>query len=112
MDTRTILRNIAVSSAIVALFALPPVVVALWPSADDPVVVIGDDVLTIMTKAGGRLIATSEDRRSVVTHGGDDPDFVARLFRSGARAVLAAPSAATCTITPSRSFSSASDPRG
>jgi len=107
-------RNVTLSTAVVALFALPPVAVALWPSANEPVVVVGDDVLTIMSKAGGNLIATSEDRRSVVTRGGadGDPDFVARLFRAGARAVLAAPSSATCTITPTRSFSSASDPRG
>lgn len=107
-------RNFTISTAVVALFALPPVAVALWPDADDPVVVVGDDVLTIMSKAGGSLIATSEDRRSVVTRGGDGEgsDFVARLFRAGAHAVLAAPSSATCTITPTRSFSSVSDPRG
>lgn len=113
MDTFAILRNFTMSVLIVSLFALPPVVVALWPSAGEPVVVLGDDVLTAVADAGGRLIAASDDRRSVVAQVGEagDRDFVARLFRAGAHAVLAAPSSAACTITRSRSFSSANDPR-
>lgn len=114
MDPIESIRRASLSVLVVGVFALPPVVIALWPTASEPVVVIGDDVLTTMSEAGGRLIAVSEDGHSVVTRAsaGDDRDFVARLRRAGARAVLAAPSSAACTTTPARSFSSAHDPRG
>lgn len=108
------IRSPASSALVVGAFSLPPVAVALWPSPDEPVVVLGDDVLATMSEAGGQLIAVSEDRRSVITQvsDGDRSGFIARLRRAGALAVLAAPSNAACTITPTRSFSSANDPRG
>lgn len=109
------LRNLATSVLIVLGFSAPPVIVALWPSDRGPVAVLfTDDAVSIMASAGGRLLTATEDRRSVVTQAIADetPGFVARLLRSGAKLVVAAPSAADCTITPQRSLSSMHDPRG
>lgn len=109
------LRQIATSAVIVVTFAVPPVVVALWPSDRGPVaILLADDAVSSMSDAGGRLLSISEDRHALVTQAPRDeaPGFVARLLHNGARLVVAAPTAIGCTITPQRSFSSPTAPEG
>ncbi|NLH81986.1 MAG: hypothetical protein GX458_14210 [Phyllobacteriaceae bacterium] len=108
-------RQLLISAVIVIGFSVLPVVVALWPSDQGPVAVLfTDDAVSVMSEAGGRILTTSDDRRSLVTQAPRDetPGFVARLLRRGARFVVAAPSAVGCTITPQRTFSSTTDPEG
>lgn len=109
------LRRLVTSVLIVFGFSVPPVAVALWPRDQGPVAVFfTDDAVSVMAGAGGRVLTTADDHRSVVTraHGDEAPGFVARLFRNGARLVVAAPAAVGCTITPQRSLSSMTDSGG
>lgn len=109
------LRQLLLSTSIVVGFSVPPVIVALWPSDQGPVAVLfTNDAVSVMSEAGGRILTTSDDRRSLVTQAPRDETsgFVARLLRNGARFVVAAPTAVGCTITPQRSFSSTTDPEG
>ncbi|MDK9698098.1 MAG: hypothetical protein OEL76_17115 [Siculibacillus sp.] len=109
------LRHLVTSALIVFGFSVPPVVVALWPNDRGPVAVLfTDDAVSVMVDAGGRVLATADDRQALVTQASEEetPGFVARLLRSGARLVVAAPAAVGCTITPQRSLSTMTDTRG
>ncbi len=109
------LHRLVTSVLIVFGFSVPPVAVALLPRDQDPVAVLfTEDAVSVMSDAGGRVLTTADDRRSVVTqaNGDETPGFVARLLKNGARLVVAAPAAIGCTITPQRSLSSMTDPRG
>lgn len=102
------------AASFIGLFALPPAVMAVWPSDGGSVVVLGSkDPLATVAEAGGLFVSSADADRRVVTRAPDrsSKGFVARLFRAGAGAVLASPDAVGCTAVPSRSFSSTHGPK-
>lgn len=97
------MRELLVTTAVILAFSLPPSAVALWPKEDGAVVVLATpDAAAVVGRAGGAMLAMSDDRTSAITRTDDDtPGFRARLKAAGARIVLAAPSDLACLASPS-----------
>jgi hypothetical protein len=97
------MRNLLVTTAVILAFSLPPLAVALWPKEDSAVVVFAaSDAAEVVGRAGGTMLALSDDRTYAITRAVDDaPGFRARLKAAGARVVLAAPDDLACLTSAS-----------
>ncbi len=97
------MRNLLVTTAVILAFSLPPLAVVLWPKEGAAVVVLATpDAAAVVGRAGGAMLALSDDRMSAITRADDDaPGFRARLKAAGARVVLAAPDDLACLATSS-----------
>jgi hypothetical protein len=102
------MRDFFVTTAVICAFSLPPLVVTLWPKEGAAVVVVATpDVTAVIGRAGGAMLALSDDGTTAITRSGDDaPGFRERLRAAGARVILAAPDELACLATPTMPVSS------
>lgn len=96
------MRNLAVSTAVILFFSLPPVAMALWPHDGAAVVVVATPgAAAVVGQAGGAVLALSDGDASAITRSATaEPGFLGRLRSAGARLVLAAPDDLACLATP------------
>lgn len=95
------MRGLVTSTGLILAFSLPPLAVALWPKEGAAVVVLATpDAAAVIGRAGGAMLALSDDRTTAIVRAdGDEAGFRDRLSAAGARIVLAAPDDLACLST-------------